>query len=109
MPLQPPPDHSWTYRILALGTAFALFTLTLTRDTSRHVGDPSHSLPFGGYYRDGSKVVHYNSPRATRPTSNTTLWALLPITLILVIHALHRLNHRDHSCRCNHCISTSQT
>nr|WRN92076.1 triple gene block 2 [Citrus yellow vein clearing virus] len=102
MPLQPPPDHTWTFRLLALGAALALLTFTLNRDTSRHVGDPSHSLPFGGYYRDGSKVVHYNSPRATKPSTPSFLY-LAPILLILLIHAVNRFTNPRHSCPCTHC------
>ncbi|AAK97524.1 12 kDa triple gene block protein [Indian citrus ringspot virus] len=109
MPLQPPPDHTWAVRIIALGLAVTALIFTSTRDTSRHVGDPSHSLPFGGHYRDGSKVIHYNSPRSSKPSNHTPYLLFAPIGIILLIHALHRLGNSAHICRCTHCMPHSQT
>nr|BDG15106.1 triple gene block protein2 [Clover yellow mosaic virus] len=96
--LTPPPDHSKTLLAAVVGVSLAVLVFTLTRSTLPHVGDNIHSLPHGGDYRDGTKIISYNSPRGNRVGTLKTLPLILAITLPAVIYAL---SHRRIPRPCN--------
>ncbi|ACN66298.1 12 KDa protein, partial [Verbena latent virus] len=62
MPLIAPPDNTRTFLCLAVGISLSLFIGLYTRNTLPHVGDLHHSLPHGGFYRDGTKTISYLKP-----------------------------------------------
>nr|AZF99038.1 orf3 [Papaya mosaic virus] len=96
--LTPPTDHSKTFFVLAIGVGIACifhFALAYRLPTP---GDGSHSLPFGGHYRDGTKTISYNSPRG-----HSTNHGLAPLAAVLcIIFALHVLRPRDRASGLNH-------
>nr|QED44825.1 TGB2 [Garlic yellow virus]QED44831.1 TGB2 [Garlic yellow virus] len=110
MPLSPPPDHSKTFLACAIGATVAVCLFTLTRSTLPHVGDNIHHLPHGGCYQDGTKRIHYNSPRSHYPSSN--LGSGSPpvfIVVLLLVGAIllsERLGQRRVAIR-SQCCSTS--
>nr|QYF50182.1 MAG: triple gene block protein 2 [Guangdong betaflexivirus] len=62
MALTPPPDYSRAVLCCAIGLSLVLLVLVYSRSTLPGVGDNLHSLPHGGYYKDGTKTIHYNPP-----------------------------------------------
>jgi hypothetical protein len=93
--LTPPPDHSKTLFAAVVGVSLAVLVFTLTRSTLPHTGDNIHSLPHGGHYRDGTKVIGYNSPNGTRSGPQKTIPLVLVIILPAIIYALsHRRSTR---------------
>nr|QQG34561.1 TGB2 [Stevia carlavirus 1] len=63
MALSPPPDYTKAVLCCAIGLSLVLLVLVYSRSTLPSVGDNLHSLPHGGYYRDGTKTIHYNAPK----------------------------------------------
>nr|QVX32688.1 triple gene block protein 2 [Potato virus M]UZP17326.1 Triple gene block 2 Protein [Potato virus M] len=102
MPLTPPPDFTKVYLSAALGVSLALVVWLLTRSTLPVVGDRDHNLPHGGWYRDGTKSVFYNSPgrlnsiEARKAPLLGQPWAIV-VLLVLLIWASHKLGRP--SCR----------
>nr|CAA74275.1 unnamed protein product [Strawberry mild yellow edge virus] len=100
MPLTPPPDHSITYRILAVGLCSCCAIYAATRSTLPHTGDNLHSLPYGGKYSDGTKSICYSGPGPT-PDIPTHLPALLVLVLVIAIYASSRLDFSvNYRCSC---------
>nr|QHA79266.1 triple gene block 2 [Papaya mosaic virus]QHA79271.1 triple gene block 2 [Papaya mosaic virus]QHA79281.1 triple gene block 2 [Papaya mosaic virus] len=102
--LTPPPDHSKSVLAVAVGLGLALvihFSLSYKLPTP---GDNIHSLPFGGYYKDGTKTVHYNSP-GRGPKVSGPAPILLVFALIFALHVLRKrdTSHRPHHSGCPHC------
>ena len=91
--LTPPPDHSKAVLSVAIGVGVALVIYVVTRSTLPHVGDNLHHLPHGGAYRDGTKSICYNRPNSVQPITALP-FALVPIALILLIHASQYFSHR---------------
>nr|QQG34577.1 TGB2 [Ferula potexvirus 1] len=103
MPLRPPADYSSTLRVVSVGICLVALTVALTRSTLPAVGDTTHSLPHGGFYRDGTKCIKYHGP-AAKPVSN--LWPVLAVILIpALLYALRGRASDSPSRNCNlvHC------
>nr|AKK31153.1 triple gene block protein 2 [Cactus virus X] len=98
--LTPPPDPAKVVLPLTIGLGLALIVFTLTRSTLPSVGDSSHSLPHGGWYKDGTKTVFYSGPRRI-----STNWSpvFLVFSLTLAIYVSYLLESRSRSRPCNHC------
>ncbi|QYF50238.1 MAG: putative triple gene block protein 2 [Xinjiang alphaflexivirus 2] len=112
MPLTPPPDPNKSYQLAILAAGVVLTTLVLVSDHTPKVGDQLHNLPFGGYYQDGTKKIHYwknqhpnqLSQTLTKPNNFTVL--IIALTIILLLHGLHKYNNNNsvrHSISCLHC------
>ncbi|AJP16555.1 TGB2 [Alfalfa latent virus] len=102
MPLIAPPNNSNSYLALAIGAGFAIIIFTLRSNQLPHVGDNIHSLPHGGFYRDGTKVIQYNSPVRTpnnwfKGPNNIQALALV-LLVIGLIHASSVKISRGCSC-----------
>ncbi|QYF50249.1 MAG: TGB2 protein [Xinjiang sediment betaflexivirus 1] len=102
MPLVPPADHSRAFFALAVGAALAIFAWTITRSTLPQVGDNVHSLPHGGYYRDGTKTIHYGGPGISRDrafirASPELMW-LVVIALIVAIWLSNKVGQKRTCC-----------
>ncbi|UTI93306.1 triple gene block 2 [Chaenostoma potexvirus] len=98
--LTPPADFSKPLLALACGISLAIITLSLTRSTLPFSGDPNHSLPFGGLYKDGTKTILFNKP-GTSTKTNHTAWALGAIfCLTAIITARALADHTHRVCRC---------
>nr|AFI57887.1 TGB2 [Zygocactus virus X] len=98
--LTPPPDYTKTLLPLTVGLGLTLVIFSLTRSTLPAVGDSSHSLPHGGWYRDGTKLVHYHKPQ-----SPGTSWTpiLLVLGLSAAIYVSHLFSTRSCARHCPHC------
>nr|DAC85620.1 TPA_asm: triple gene block protein 2 [Date palm-associated virus A] len=110
MSLRPPPDYNKTIVPISIGAAIGICLYFLTRSTLPHVGDNIHSLPHGGHYRDGSKVITYCSPQRNFPASNlfkyssNSFYALIAvIVLIFLIYVSGKFNNNRNCfiCPCN--------
>lgn len=99
MPLTPPPDYSKAILCAAGGVAAALILGVYTRSTLPFVGDQAHSLPHGGFYRDGTKAVFYGSAGRLNSIEGTRNLVSQPWALVLLLSALIFLSHRF-STRC---------
>ncbi|UTQ50733.1 MAG: 11 kDa triple gene block protein 2 [Plant associated potexvirus 1] len=86
MPLTPDTQQQ-TYRTLILCVSVIAAAWALTRSTLPHVGDPSHALPFGGCYRDGTKSFQFAGPRGT-PLDLKPIAALVCLSIVVILHAL---------------------
>ena len=101
--LTPPADHSKAVLAISVGVGLAIFIFPLLSYKLPVPGDNIHSLPFGGHYRDGTKVISYNSPRAQEAgTKWAPLLAILLLTLAIYVASKRDLTrHRElHSCSC---------
>lgn len=103
MPLTAPPDHTKTWTVAAIGLSIVLFTLVYSRSTLPQVGDNIHSLPHGGYYKDGTKQIFYGAPHKLNSLEKALSvkfqpWAVV-IGLIAVIVLINLLEHRGR-CAC---------
>nr|QPK40614.1 TGB2 [Pitaya virus X]BDG58724.1 triple gene block protein 2 [Pitaya virus X] len=98
--LSPPPDYTKVVFPLTLGVGIALIAFTLTRPTLPTVGDSQHSLPHGGWYRDGTKTVAYNSPHYYS-SSFIPFLAVLGLTLLIYVSSL--CSGRGATRSCPHC------
>ncbi len=92
MPLTPPPDYTKVVASAVLGITLALVVGLFTRSTLPRVGDSQHSLPHGGWYRDGTKLVHYNRPDKLNSveghkSSWNQPWAVVFLLSLLIIVA----------------------
>ncbi|AUG45970.1 TGB2 [Babaco mosaic virus] len=85
--LTPPSDNSSAILAVAVGIGLALFTFTLLSYKLPVPGDNIHSLPFGGYYRDGTKSISYNSPRS-QASASKSVPALLVLALVAAIYGI---------------------
>nr|QQG34555.1 TGB2 [Tagetes carlavirus 1] len=103
MVLTPPPDHTRTFLVAAIGASVVLLVYVYSRSTLPGVGDNLHSLPHGGFYRDGTKTIHYGAPCKLNSLESTYSftnqpWAyILLLTLLIVI--CESLNRRG-TCSC---------
>lgn len=102
MPLVPPADHSKSFLALSIGVALAVFAWTVTRSTLPQVGDNIHSLPHGGYYRDGTKAIHYGGPgsvgdKAFIKASPELMWVVV-MCLIAAIWCSTKFGQRRTCC-----------
>nr|ANH10862.1 triple gene block gene protein 2 [Opuntia virus X]ATU47238.1 TGB protein 2 [Opuntia virus X] len=79
--LTPPPDYSKAVTSLTIGLTLVLAVYAVTRSTLPTVGDSSHSLPHGGFYKDGTKTVKYLGPSDNHSKH-------IPLLAVLVIIAL---------------------
>lgn len=98
--LTPPPDPTKAILPLTLGLGLALVVFTLTRSTLPNVGDTAHSLPHGGWYKDGTKTVFYAGPR--KPFTNWSPF-LLVLGLTLAVYVSYLFESRSRVGPCNHC------
>lgn len=98
--LSPPPDYTKTLLPLTVGIGIALVVFTLTRSTLPAVGDPLHSLPHGGRYRDGTKSILYQPPQSH---TNGFLPLLAVLLVSLAIYVSSVLNNRGSNRHCTHC------
>nr|WDS52200.1 MAG: triple gene block protein 2 [Opuntia potexvirus A] len=98
--LTPPPDYSKIALPVSIGLGIAVVVYTLTRSTLPRVGDPSHELPHGGWYKDGTKTVLYNSPSQLTGSHIPFLLALL---LPILIYVSSLPCTRSPTRVCNHC------
>nr|AFI61527.1 triple gene block protein 2 [American hop latent virus] len=106
MPLSPPPNYTNAVLALAIGGSLAVLTGLYTRTTLPHVGDNSHSLPHGGFYRDGTKVINYSGPCKLNSVEGGdfrkhSVWALV-VVLIGVVVFLSRPRRACPSCNHSH-------
>ncbi|ABP37858.1 triple gene block 2 protein [Phlox virus S] len=88
MPLTAPPDHTKTAVVAAAGLTLVLFTLVYSRSTLPQVGDNIHSLPHGGYYKDGTKQVIYGSPNRLNSLERAVNLKFQPWAYVLCLIAL---------------------
>uniref|UniRef100_A0AAU7L1V5 Movement protein TGB2 n=1 Tax=Hibiscus chlorotic speck associated virus 3 TaxID=3143944 RepID=A0AAU7L1V5_9VIRU len=96
MPLSPPADHSKAVLTLAIGISLGVVVFFLTSFKGPAVGDNIHSLPFGGYYKDGTKQIIYNGNNNkgfVRIGSDKTLAFCAVIILSSLIYVFERYNH----------------
>nr|BAU68243.1 12 kDa protein [Cactus virus X] len=98
--LTPPPDHTRTLLPLTLGLGLSLVVFALTRSTLPSVGDSSHSLPHGGWYRDGTKTVFYSGPKKTAINWSPSILVLF---LTLAIYVSYLFESRSRAGPCSHC------
>nr|BAU20380.1 triple gene block protein 2 [Daphne virus S] len=100
MPLTPPPDYTTAVLVAAATLGATLFISSLTRNTQPQVGDNIHSLPHGGYYKDGTKVVHYGAPGKFNSVEFTRDCYFQPWFIIVLLTFLIILSsrHRGHTC-----------
>nr|AAB81270.1 12K protein [Potato virus M] len=90
MPLTPPPDFTKVYISAALGAVLAAVVWLLSKNTLPAVGDRDHRLPHGGWYRDGTKSVFYNSPNKLNSIESRSAsllgqpWALVILLIVLI-------------------------
>lgn len=104
MPLTPPPDYTKTILSAVVGCTFAVAVWALTRATIPQVGDRDHYLPHGGWYKDGTKAVHYYRPGKLNSVEGHSRglsfqpWALT----ILLVAIIIALSYLDRS-RCRTC------
>lgn len=98
--LTPPPDLTKPIIPLTVGIGISLVIYALTRSTLPSVGDNFHSLPHGGWYKDGTKTVYYQ-----KPGGSTTSWTpiLLVVALSVAIYVSHLFSSRTTSRSCPHC------
>uniref|UniRef100_A0AAU6WJ40 Triple gene block 2 n=1 Tax=Pitahaya virus E TaxID=3144105 RepID=A0AAU6WJ40_9VIRU len=106
MPLSPPPDYSQCLLCLAIGLSVATAIGLISRNTLPHVGDLHHSLPHGGYYKDGTKTILYSGPRKLNSlefgrTSLAQPWAIC-ILLVALIAYLSRRGEKCPACNRQH-------
>jgi len=94
MSLSRPADYSSSALSVALGCGIGICIFLLKQNHSPFSGDSSHALPHGGCYRDGTKQVFYNRPKAgVNPEGLTKSVAfLLCLILPLVIYASSKRN-----------------
>nr|ABI95137.1 TGB2 protein [Coleus vein necrosis virus] len=105
MPLKP-PDNTKSILAIATGAGLALVLYTLTRSTLPQVGDNIHSLPHGGFYKDGTKTISYCSPSKTFPGSILAVpGSLWPFVAVVVLTCLILLTNRKEM-RCPRCLQT---
>lgn len=89
MPLTPPPDYTKVLIAIAVGFSCALVISLFTRSTLPQVGDQIHSLPHGGWYKDGTKQIFYGRPNKLNSVEKQGFligqpWAIV-ITLVALI------------------------
>nr|UEE94774.1 hypothetical protein [Pea streak virus] len=102
MPLIAPPDNSRSFLALAIGAGIAIVIFTLRSSQLPHVGDNIHSLPHGGFYKDGTKTIQYHSP--ARVSNNwfkgpNNIQALALVLLIIgLIHASSLRTNKGCNC-----------
>uniref|UniRef100_A0AAU7L1W8 Movement protein TGB2 n=1 Tax=Hibiscus chlorotic speck associated virus 1 TaxID=3143942 RepID=A0AAU7L1W8_9VIRU len=108
MPLSQPPDHSKAVLILVIGISLGLIVYLLTSYKGPGVGDNIHSLPFGGYYQDGTKRIVYNSPQKQDKAFSIGLDKTLAFALLILLSFLIYVSERVvpnrnscHNCVCS--------
>ncbi|QIL68842.1 triple gene block protein 2 [Papaya virus X] len=101
--LTPPADLSKVYLPLAIGIALTLVIYAITRSTLPYVGDSTHALPHGGFYKDGTKTIHYHGIGRNFRTSAGLLPLLLAFSLPLIIYVSSLPFLRSSTRSCPHC------
>jgi hypothetical protein len=102
MPLTPPPNYTQAVTAAAIGITLALLVGLLTRSTLPQVGDLQHSLPHGGRYKDGTKLVEYCGPGKLNSIESRNSWGTQPWFLVIVlVGAIIILSRRGNPlCQC---------
>nr|AAX86013.1 triple gene block 2 protein [Alternanthera mosaic virus]AAX86022.1 triple gene block 2 protein [Alternanthera mosaic virus]ACS28230.1 TGB2 [Alternanthera mosaic virus]ACS28235.1 TGB2 [Alternanthera mosaic virus] len=101
--LTPPADYSKPVLAAAVGVSLALVINSFLVYRLPSPGDNIHQLPFGGSYRDGTKSIHYNSPRAQSQISGASPFLIILILSALIYALSCRGGHhraRLHRCPC---------
>ncbi|BBI37362.1 triple gene block protein 2 [Cnidium virus X] len=98
MPLTPDTQQQ-TFRTLIACVCVVAAFWALTRSTLPHVGDPSHSLPFGGWYKDGTKSFAFNGQQSGPNSNHKSLALVLALVIIIVLHALARRSNNNQCAR----------
>nr|CAB97498.1 hypothetical protein, 12K [Kalanchoe latent virus] len=97
MPLTPAVNYSQVYISAVIGSAVAITLGLISRNTLPFVGDLQHSLPHGGRYRDGTKVIDYFKPGKlnsfeSRNSFKSQPWLLVILLIALIIGLSRRTN-----------------
>jgi hypothetical protein len=102
MPLTPPPNYSQAVTAVAIGFSLALLVGLITRSTLPHVGDLQHSLPHGGRYKDGTKIVDYCGPGRLNSIESRGTWGTQPwLLVIILVGAIILISRRSpNQCQC---------
>nr|QQG34674.1 TGB2 [Carya illinoinensis carlavirus 1] len=107
MPLTPPPDYTKVLFAVAGGLGLALIIGLFTRSTLPFSGDQAHSLPHGGWYKDGTKQVYYGGPGKLNSVEKQGFligqpWAIVIILVGLIILSTLRSPNRCVICGHSH-------
>nr|QWM97297.1 hypothetical protein [Cymbidium mosaic virus] len=102
--LVPPPDHSKSLFVLAIGITVVSALFVLKSHTFPIAGDNIHRFPSGGQYKDGTKQINYCPPTHARyPKYPDHKWlaatAAIVIPLCLYI-SYHPGNNIRRICPC---------
>nr|WNN29046.1 TGBp2 [Mentha arvensis robigovirus 1] len=94
MSLTPPPNYSLLLLPAAAGCALAFVINALRSNNLPHTGDNIHSLPYGGSYSDGTKVVNYGGSHfLARGQVNNSFIPLLSVLIIsFLIYVSNKLS-----------------
>lgn len=103
MPLTPPPDYTKVFLAIAVGFSCALVISLFTRSTLPHVGDQIHSLPHGGWYRDGTKQIFYGRPNKLNSVEKQGFLVGYPWAFVIILVALIILSSIRGTGRCMVC------
>nr|ATG34125.1 12 kDa polyprotein [Potato aucuba mosaic virus] len=102
--LTPPKDYTASVKVLAIAVLAFATIFAIRANHQPQVGDSSHSLPFGGHYKDGTKEVLYYSQNSKVALKgfNNKLVAFIVCLSILIYASLPRLFASNNVCRiCN--------
>nr|QJX15396.1 triple gene block protein 2 [Carnation latent virus] len=107
MPLLPPPDHTKAVLAISIGVVVAVVIFALRSNNLPAVGDNVHSLPHGGFYKDGTKTVFYGSKVNAGSVSEHTARILskpyAAFALICGVLFLSFFNKKKCNCTCDRC------